>query len=317
MTQTVFTDLVIVGAGPTGLSAAMNAASEGLSTVVIEAEDKVGGQAKHSSRIENYLGFPNGLTGPQLMSRAYSQAKRFGAKFVTGVSAVGLHLEGHYRTVELSNGEKYITASVLLANGLQWRKLEAPGVEEYLHKGVFYGLNMDNAYEFKDKKAIIVGGANSAGQAAIWLSKFARSVTMLVRAASISDTMSTYLRERILKSESVSVVLDSEVTSVSGNGTVLTSVTINKRSAPSESNTSQLEADALFVFIGATPRTTWLNGNCKLDSNGFVVTKEFSTSCRGVFAAGDIRSGSVKRIAAGTGEGAAAVSKIHAYTTSL
>jgi thioredoxin reductase (NADPH) len=307
-----FSDLVIVGAGPAGLSAAMNAASEGLSVTVVEAEDKVGGQAKHSSRIENYLGFPNGLTGPQLMSRAYSQAHRFGAEFVTGVNAVGLSVEGHYRAISLSNNEKVITKAVLLANGLQWKKLEAPGVEEYEQKGVFYGLNMEKAHEFQDKKVVVVGGANSAGQAAVWLSQFAEKVTMLVRGSSLSETMSTYLSERILKSKNIQVMTNTQLTSAKGDGTALKSVTVLSTPPPEE-----MKVDGLFIFIGATPRTAWLNEACELDDRGFVKTTDFQTTCSGVFAAGDIRSGSVKRIAASAGDGSAVVPRIHAYIATL
>jgi thioredoxin reductase (NADPH) len=312
-----FADLVIVGAGPAGLSAAMNSASEGISTVVIEAEDKVGGQAKHSSRIENYLGFPNGLTGPQLMSRAYTQAKRFGAKFITGVNATGLTIDGHYRTVSLSNDSKIIGKAVLLAQGLQWRKLEAPGVEEYIHKGVFYGLNMDSAYEFKDKKVTVVGGANSAGQAALWLAKFAERVSLVVRSTSLGTNLSAYLLARIEQTKNITVLLDSEVTSATGNGEVLQSITINSHALPSEDKATTVKTDGLFVFIGAIPRTAWLQGACELDSLGFINTSDYQTSCLGVFAAGDIRSGSVKRIAASAGEGSMVVSRIHAYIATL
>lgn len=317
MTPTQFADLVIVGAGPSGLSAAMNASSEGITTVVIEAEDKVGGQAKHSSRIENYLGFPNGLTGPQLMSRAYTQAKRFGAKFITGVDATGLAIDGHYRTISLSNDTKIIAKTVLLAQGLQWRKLEVPGVEDYTHKGVFYGLNMDNAYEFKDKKVVVVGGANSAGQAAVWLAKFAEKVNLVIRSGSIFEGMSQYLVSRVQQTKNIAVLTDSEITSATGNGEALQSITINSHTAPSEDKAVTLKTDGLFVFIGAIPRTAWLQGACELDPLGFIVTNDYHTSCLGVFAAGDIRSGSVKRIAAAAGEGSMVVSRIHAYIATL
>lgn len=311
MSKTQVADLVIVGAGPAGLSAAMNAASEGLSVKVIEAEDKVGGQAKHSSRIENYLGFPNGLTGPQLMSRAYTQAKRFGAEFVTGLNAVGLTLEGHYRVVGLSDGQKIISKAVLLTNGLQWKRLEAPGVEEYEQRGVYYGLNMDKAHEFQDKKVAIVGGANSAGQAAVWLAQFAEQVTMIVRGDSLSE-MSVYLMERILKAKNIQVLTHAQLTSATGDGVTLKSITILSTPPP-----ENLKVDGLFIFIGATPRTAWLNEACELDEKGFVKTTDFHTSCLGVFAAGDIRSGSVKRIAASAGEGSAVVPRIHAYIATL
>lgn len=313
VTKTQFADLVVVGAGPAGLSAAVNAASEGLSTVVVEAEDKVGGQAKHSSRIENYLGFPNGLTGPQLMSRAYTQAKRFGAHFIAGLNATALMVEGHYRTITLSDSSTIIAKAVLLANGLQWRTLDAPGIEEYTQRGVFYGLNMDNAHEYQDKKVLVIGGANSAAQAALWLSKFAERVTMVVRGFSLTDATSMYLRERIESSKNILVQAKSEITSVTGDGATLRTATLLKAGTDPE----VLKVDGLFIFIGATPRTAWLNGSCELDKDGFIVTTDYHTSCEGVFAAGDIRSQSTKRIAAAAGEGSAAVARVHAYLAGL
>jgi thioredoxin reductase (NADPH) len=293
------------------MSAAVNAASEGLSTLVIETEDKVGGQAKHSSRIENYMGFPSGLTGPQLMSRSHHQAVKFGAEFRTGVSATRLGIEGKFRTVSLSDGSEVIGLAVLLANGLQWRKLEAPGIAEYEGSGVFYGLNMDKAHEYEGKRIVIVGGANSAGQAANWLSQFAEKVVLVIRNKNLL-AMSDYLSQRVVSSHNIEVLYGTEVTSVAGQNGKLTTVTV----APPVGG-HVIKADALHVFIGALPRTGWLNGACELDENGFVKAVEYQSSCPGVFVAGDIRSGSVKRIAAGVGDGSTAVSRIHGYLSTL
>jgi thioredoxin reductase (NADPH) len=224
---------------------------------------------------------------------------------------VGLSLEGRYRVVSLSDGTKYVAKAVLLANGLQWKKLEAPGVEEYEQKGVFYGLNMDKAHEYQDKRVAIIGGANSAGQAAVFLSQFAEQVTMVVRGSSLTD-MSAYLSERIARTKNIEVLTSTELTSAAGDGTSLRSITLLSSPPP-----EVLKVDGLFIFIGATPRTGWLNNECELDSKGFVTTADFQTSCAGVFAAGDIRSGSVKRIAASAGEGSAVVPRIHAYIATL
>jgi thioredoxin reductase (NADPH) len=301
----LFSDLVIVGAGPAGLSAAVNASSEGLSTIVVESEKELGGQAKHSSRIENYLGFVQGTTGPQLMVRAAHQAKRFGAHFIPGVSAAHLETEGKFKTTTLCNGQVLISRSVLLANGLQWRKLEAPGVDQYLGKGVFYGLDMERASEFNDKQVIVIGGANSAGQAAVWLSRYAKA-TMVVRGASLSQ-MSEYLVEKLAKLKVV-VSYNSEIAAIQGDGERVTMAEVVK-----DGKEVQMETDGVFIFIGAEPRTKWLIGECQVDEKGFLIAPNYETSCNGIFAAGDIRKESVKRIAAAVGEGSAAVSAIHSY----
>lgn len=304
--QTIY-DLIIVGAGPAGLSAAINSASEGLSVMLLEAEDRVGGQAKHSSRIENYAGFPSGVTGPHLMSRLLTQVKKFKANVEYNVSATKLGMEGKFRTVELSNGKSVVGLSVLLANGLQWRQFEAPGASEYLGRGVSYGLNMDIAHLYKDKRVAVIGGANSAGQAALWLAQYATEVLLIVRAGNL-DQMSEYLSARILKVPSIHVKYGSKVTSIAGDGNKVTNVTIFP---PVGGETDPV--NGVHIFIGAVPRTGWLNGSCKLDEHGFVIAKDYATSCKGVFAVGDIRSGSVKRVAASAGEGAQVIPRIHAY----
>ena len=304
--QTKFADVVIVGAGPAGLSAAVNATSEGLSTIVLEAEREVGGQAKHSSRIENYLGFPSGLTGPQLMSRAYNQAVRFGAIFCTGVEAVSVGVEGKYRVLTLSDGTELACRALLLANGLQWRKMDAPGVDQFIDKGVFYGLNMATAKAYAGKRVAVIGGANSAGQAAMFLAQHAKQVSMIVRGEGLAAGMSAYLQERIAQTANIVVLPKTKVTAVMGDEE-LRSVAVN------DATDFRIPVEGMFVFIGATPRTQWLKGNCNLDDKGYILCNDHRTSTPGVFAAGDIRSGSVKRIAASAGEGAMVVPLIHAY----
>lgn len=304
--QTIY-DLIIVGAGPAGLSAAINGASEGLNVLVLEAEDKVGGQAKHSSRIENYAGFPSGVTGPHLMSRLLTQVKKFRAQIEYNVSATKLGVEGKFRTVELSNGKTVVGLSILLANGLQWRQFDAPGTKEYQGKGVAYGLNMEAAYLYREQRVAVIGGANSAGQAALWLSQFAADVMLVVRASNLGQ-MSEYLSARVLKTPSIHVKYDSQVTAIDGDGTKVTNITVYP---PMGGEVDPM--DGVFIFIGAVPRTAWLNGACKLDEHDFVLAKEYATSCKGIFAAGDIRSGSVKRVAASAGEGSSVIPRIHAY----
>lgn len=300
-------DLVIVGAGPAGLSAAVNAASEGLDTVVIDAEKEVGGQAKFSSRIANYLGFPTGLTGPQLASRARNQAKKFGARFEMGESVTGIGLEGKFRTLKLSDGSEVVARAVLFTSGLQWKTLDVPGAEEYTSRGLFYGANPNDGPNESGKEVYIVGAANSAGQAAVNLAQFAHTVTIVNRSASL-DAMSQYLIDEIAKISNIKVLNGHRVAAILGDGSRITGVKIVN------GVNVDVPADSVYVFIGATPRTVWLRNVCDLDESGYVKTNgDFQTSCGGVFAAGDVRQGSTKRIASAVGEGSAAVSSIHRY----
>jgi thioredoxin reductase (NADPH) len=300
-------DLTIVGAGPTGLSAAVNAASEGLNTVVIDSEHGVGGQAKFSSRIANYLGFPTGLSGPQLMSRAYSQSKKFGAEFELGVSVVGLGVEGKFRTLKLSDGRELVSRTVLFATGLQWRILDAEGAQEYSGRGVFYGANPTDGPNESGRQVFIIGAANSAGQAAVNLAKFAAKVT-LVNPSPKLDKMSQYLIDEIEGFNNISVLFEHHVAAVLGDGSKVTGIKLVN------GDNVDYPADSVYVFIGAEPRTLWLKTVCELDEHGYIVTNaDFATSCSGVFAAGDVRSGSTKRIASGVGEGGGAVAAIHRY----
>lgn len=308
-----FYDLVVVGGGPAGLSAAINAASEGLSTVIVESENRLGGQAKHSSRIENYAGFPTGLSGPAFMNRAANQAARFGAHFVLGENVQSINPDGNYKTLKLSNGDTFVSHLVLLANGLQWRKLEADGIEEYLHKGVFYGANMEAGPSFAGKEVFVVGGANSAGQCVLWLAKFAKQVHMLVRGSDLGQ-MSEYLVSRIGQLPNVKVHYKTKVLGVKGDGQQVTDIDLSE-----DGIVSTGKADGLFIFIGAEPRTAWVTNLCQMDERGFLVTNpgSFMTNCAGVFAAGDVRKGMTKRVANAVGEGSAAVSQMHQYLAGM
>lgn len=305
-----FFDLVVIGAGPAGLSGAVNGASEGLHTCLVERGD-IGGQARHSSRVENYLGFPNGISGPQLTSRAYNQALEFGVECLRGVSVQACQSEGKIKLLTLDTGHTLLSRAVLLASGLKWRRLGAANTEMYLDRGVYYGANMDMGPKLRDQNVVVVGGANSAGQASVWFSKFARKVTQVVRGPKLS-AMSEYLIDRLGKLKNVEVRYSCEVDTCIGgsvlpmDGGTLTHVKL--------SNGDIVQADAMFVFIGAVPHTDWLMGTCSLDKFGFVETDgQLMTRCAGLFAAGDVRSGSIKRIAAGVGEGAMAVAHIHKY----
>lgn len=304
------TDVAIVGSGPAGLSAAINLASEGLQVTVIEQDKVSGGQAKHSSAVENYLGFPKGLTGKNLMSRSYHQALRFGAKFIYNVSASKLTNEGTFRIVHLSNGEKIISHAVVLANGLEWRKLETPGFQQYENHGVFYGLNMDLFPAIKDKMTAVIGGANSAGQAALWLNNVSKKSYIINRGDNIAS-MSHYLSDRITKNR-IEVLNNAEITSSIGDGDHLTEVTVK-----TPDNVRTFPMDYVFIFAGSKPRTDWLNGACKVDSEGFVITNNYHSTCEGVFAIGDVRKDSVKRINAAAGEGSSVIPFIHEYLTRI
>ncbi len=314
-------DLIIVGGGPAGLAAAVYGASEGLRTVIIERE-AAGGQAGMSSRIENYLGFPNGLSGSELARRATTQARRLGTDMLLTQEAVGLKdLHGSVG-VTLADGTELQGHNIIIATGVSYRRMDAPGVAELAGRGVYYGAGMSEASAIQDEDIFIVGGANSAGQAAVYFSEFARSVTMLVRGNGLSDSMSHYLIEQIEQTSNITVQIHTTVAEVIGGdhveGLVLRdSVTGECRNVP---------ASALFVFIGALPRTEWLDGAITRDERGFILTGTdlvvngkpsawplerdpflLETSIPGVFAAGDVRLGSGKRVATAVGEGAMAV----------
>ena len=322
-----FYDLVIVGAGPAGLAAAVYGASEGLRTVLIEREAP-GGQAGMSSRIENYLGFPSGLTGADLARRAVTQARRFGVELLAPHEAVGLRAEGPYRIVTLGDGTELSGHAVLIATGLTWRELDAPGVARLHGAGVYYGAALTEAMSCEGEEVFIVGGANSAGQAAVFFSSYARKVTMLVRAESLARSMSQYLIDQIAAIENIEVETRREIVEAHGAERL---ESISVRDADTGDVTTR-DTSALFIFIGAAPCTEWLQEALPLDEKGYVLTGDlvralenrhkwpldrdpflFETAVPGVFVAGDTRHGSVKRIASGVGEGSVCVQMIHEY----
>jgi len=320
-----FYDVVVVGAGPAGLAAAVYGASEGLKTVVIEPEAP-GGQAGSSSRIENYLGFPAGISGSDLGRRAHTQATRFGAEFVMQ-RAAGLRIDGQYRFVQLADGREIASHTVLLCPGVQYRKLEVPGAEELTGRGIYYGAALVEAVACKGEEVYIVGGANSAGQAALYFAKYASKVTMLVRGEGLSATMSKYLIDEIGDTSNIVVEARTQVVEAKG-GDRLEGLRLRGPAGEYEA-----PASSLFIFIGAAPVTAWLPQFVLRDSNGFVLaggdlrgdvrTAEvwheerapllLESSGPGVFVAGDVRHGSVKRVASAVGEGSIAVQLVHQY----
>jgi thioredoxin reductase (NADPH) len=316
-------DLVIVGGGPAGLAAAVYGASEGLHTVMVEREAP-GGQAGQSSRIENYLGFPSGLSGSDLARRATDQARRLGAELLTVQDAVGLRAEGAGRLVELSGGGVLSSNCVLIASGVAYRQLEAPGFAELTGAGIYYGAALTEARSCSDQSVVIIGGANSAGQAAVFFSGYAGRVTMLVRGPSLEKSMSHYLIAQIGDLPNVEVRTEAEAIAAHGDGGHLSRLRIRDRDGAE----SDLEADACFVFIGAAPRTDWLDGVVARDPRGFILAGPdadiagwplkrepylLETTVPGVFVAGDVRARSIKRVASAVGEGSMAVSLIHQY----
>ncbi len=316
-------DLVIVGGGPAGLAAAVYGASEGLRTVMVEREAP-GGQAGQSSRIENYLGFPNGLSGSDLARRATDQARRLGAELLTIQDAVGLRAEGAGRLVDLSDGGTLSANTVLIASGVSYRQLDAPGFAELTGTGVYYGAALAEARSCADQHVVIIGGANSAGQAAVYFSGYAQRVTMLVRGASLERSMSHYLIEQLAALANVTVRTGTTASGAAGDGGHLRSLRVRDGDGPEET----LDADACFVFIGASPRTDWLEGVVARDDRGFILAgpdalaagwplarepRPLETTVPGVFVAGDVRARSIKRVASAVGEGSMAVSLIHEY----
>jgi thioredoxin reductase (NADPH) len=320
-----FYDMVVVGAGPAGLAAAVYGASEGLRTLVIEPQAP-GGQAGSSSRIENYLGFPSGVTGAELGRRAHTQATRFGAEFVTQ-RATGLRIDGQYRFVQLADGREVSGHVVLLAPGVQYRKLGIPGADRLTGQGIYYGAALVEAVSCKGEDVFVVGGANSAGQAALHFAKFALKVTMLVRGDGLSATMSKYLIDEIERTSNVVVEPRTQVLEAMGEQRLEGL----KLSGPQ--GEYQVPATSIFVFIGAAPGTGWLPPSILRDDKGFLLAgPDLSTdgklpeswreerepfllesSVPGVFVAGDVRHGSVKRVASAVGEGSIAVQFVHQY----
>ena len=320
-----FYDLVVVGAGPAGLAAAVYGASEGLKTLVIEP-DAPGGQAGTTSKIENYLGFPAGITGADMGRRALIQATRFGSEFVTQ-RATGLRIDGQYRFVKTADGREVSTHAALLCPGVQYRKLDVPGAERLTGRGIYYGAALVEAAACKGEDVFIVGGANSAGQAALHFSKYASKVMMLVRGQGLGATMSKYLIDEISRTSNIEVKSETQVLEAKGEEH-LESLRIKGPNCEKE-----VPANSLFVFIGAAPRTDWLPAEVLRDEKGFLLagpdlrvdgklpphwreTREpflLESSVPGVFVAGDVRHGSVKRVASAVGEGSIAVQFVHQY----
>jgi thioredoxin reductase (NADPH) len=321
-------DVAVIGAGPAGLAAAVYGASEGLSTVLLEHE-AIGGQAGTSSHIRNYLGFPTGVSGEDLALRAYTQAWNFGADYVYGNPATGLHVRGSERMVDLAGGDEVRSRAVVIATGVSYRRLGIPSLEPLTGTGVFYGAATSEAKAMKDRQVFVVGGANSAGQAAVHLARYAATVTMLVRGKSLADSMSEYLIKEIASTPNIAVRNNTVVRGGAGTS-FLESLTIRDQVS---GVTETVPAAALFVLIGAEPRTQWLPAGIRRDEWGFVLTGTdlmtaghppagwslqrppmlLESSLPGVFAVGDVRRGSVKRVASAVGEGSAAIRLTHDY----
>jgi thioredoxin reductase (NADPH) len=323
-----FYDVAVVGGGPAGLGAAVYAASEGLSTVLLERR-AVGGQAAESSRIENYLGFPDGVSGSQLTDRARRQAVKFGAELLTACDVVGMSLSGARRTLCLQDGRQVAAQSVILSTGVSYRRLAADGADDFVGRGVYYGSAATEATETRGERVVVVGGANSAGQAAVYLSRFADRVSLVVRGSELASSMSHYLIEQIRAIPTIDVLLETEAVACGGNGR-LEQVHLHRRP---DGSVEKVDTGHLFVFIGAQPDTGWLPPEVDRERSGFVLTGSawatagrrppgwslerepllLESSVPGVFAAGDVRAGSVKRVAAAVGEGALAVTLVHRY----
>jgi len=323
-----FYDVIIVGGGPAGLAHAVYGASEGLRTLLVE-QNAPGGQAGTSSRIENYLGFPSGVTGADLAQRAMMQARRLGAEILTAQEVVGLRREDPYRIVRLADGTEVAGYAVLISAGMSVRPLEAAGIEPLLGIGVYYGAAMTEAATYRERDVCIVGGANSAGQGALFFARYARTVTLLVRSRSLSPGMSRYLVDRIESTSNISVIHGVEVAEVRGSGKLEEVVLRDLHGGPDRT----IGSAAMFIFIGARPRTEPFRAMLECDEKGFLLTGPdlpqvegrprgwaldrdpllFETNVPGVFAAGDVRSGANRRVAAAVGEGSAAIYSVQRY----
>ncbi|HEY0703970.1 MAG TPA: FAD-dependent oxidoreductase [Candidatus Acidoferrales bacterium] len=330
--QTNFYDLAIVGGGPAGLAAAVYGASEGLHTVMIEREAP-GGQAGMSSRIENYLGFPMGLSGGDLARRAVVQAQRFGVEILSPQEALSVRAEGPYRIIKMADGNEISCHALMIATGVQWRRLAAPGMERLQGAGIYYGGGATEALACRGEIVYVIGGANSAGQAVMNFAKYAERVVIVVRGASLSSTMSQYLIDQIEEMPNIQVWANASVSEVHGE-THLEEISF----LCSDSNKiERVPATSMFIFIGASPRTDWLEGLVERDEHGFILTGPdlirdgqrpkgwtldrdpflLETNLPGLFAVGDVRHGSVKRVASGVGEGSVAVQFIHQYLSKV
>ncbi len=326
-------DVVIIGAGPSGLAAAVYGGSEGLKTLLIE-KHAPGGQAGTSSRIENYLGFPNGLSGQELTHRAITQAKRFGIEFLSPQEVTSISEKDGYKSITLGNGECIRTKSVVITTGVNYRKLAAEGIEDYTGAGIYYGSSMTEAQACSDKEVYIVGGGNSAGQSAVYLSKFAKNVYITVRKKDLSSSMSSYLIDQIEAIDNITLLGYTNITKASGENERLTKLEL-MNSKTSERKT--LPADALFIFIGAKPYTEWIALDIIKNERGFIETGRdltryenfkrvwkkdrepflLETCSPGIFASGDVRAGAMNRVASAVGEGAMAIKFVHEYLAEI
>ncbi len=328
-----FYDLVIVGAGPAGLGAAVYGASEGLHTLLIE-KAAPGGQAVTSARIENYLGFPVGLSGADLARRAVAQARRFGAEILSPQEAVQIRREDPYRVVTLADGREVSCHALLIATGVDYCRLEVPGIDALTGAGVYYGATMSEAPAYKGQDILIVGAGNSAGQAAMHYSKYARSITLLVRGPNPGRSMSRYLVDQLKTRDNITVRVQTQLAEACGDGH-LESVVIEDLDS---GTTQRIRADAVFIFIGARPQTQWLQASLECNEHGFILCGPylprdsrgrprgwpldrdphiFETSVPGIFVVGDVRHGSVKRVATAVGEGAMVIQMVHQYLEGL
>jgi thioredoxin reductase (NADPH) len=327
-----FYDLAIVGAGPAGLAAALYGASEGLRVAVVERQ-ATGGQAGSSSRIENYLGFPNGISGTDLARRAAAQAKRFGAEILTTVDAVGLEIDGTIRSLRLSDGSSLNCRALVIASGMTIPPLDVPGYERLAGSGVYYGATMSEAAAYQDEDVFVIGGANSAGQAAVLFARFAANVTLVVRGSSLEARMSQYLVDQIAGIDNIHVRLGTVVREVRGEQSL-------QQVVLEDAATGELEVrdgTGLFIFVGAIPHTAFLRDTLACNEKGFVLTGPdlgaagtreggwplqrdpypFETSVPGVFAAGDVREGAVRRVASAVGQGSICISLVHQYLATV
>jgi len=326
-----FYDLAIVGGGPAGLAAAVYGASEGLRTVMIEREAP-GGQAGMSSRIENYLGFPSGLSGGDLARRAVVQARRFGVEILSA-EAKAVRLEGPYRFLKLADGAEVSCHALLVATGVEWRKLEAPGIERLTGAGIYYGAAMTEAMSTRDEDVYVVGGANSAGQAAMYFSRYARRVVILVRGSTLAASMSQYLVNQLKETPNIQIEFNSSIVEAHGEDH-LEEISVN---CTVTNEINKVSANSLFIMIGAAPNTEWLADIVERDERGFILSGPdlmregkrpkgwtldrdpglLETNVPGVFVVGDVRHGSVKRVASGVGEGSVAISFVHQYLSKV
>uniref|UniRef100_UPI00286ABA03 NAD(P)/FAD-dependent oxidoreductase n=1 Tax=Tabrizicola sp. TaxID=2005166 RepID=UPI00286ABA03 len=317
-TDTTF-DVVIVGGGPSGVSAAVYAGAEGLSALVVE-DLAIGGQAGTSSRIENYMGFPTGISGADLCFRGEVQAMKFGTRFAIPHRVSALDREGADWCLTLDNGARVLARSVIVATGVQYRRMPLDRLEEFEGAGIYYAATEIEARYCRNTEVVVIGGGNSAGQAAMFLSRSTKHVHVLVRGASLADSMSAYLVDRLMQTPNITIHYQTQLTALSGASS-LQSVTIH---SGVDGQDWVLNARAVFVMVGAAPNTGWLNGRIAVDRQGYVLTGSdagpeaaaqgrYATSCTGIYAVGDVRAGSVKRVASGVGEGSVVISEVWRY----